>query len=182
MDILLEFLDRPKQLPVAAAVLHEADVLASVQTLKSTSPSRLAFLFCASKPAASSERNRSWRPMAARTLWILLGQEVIRCWQRVTSSWPGSSRTESPKVKTSCGKKIEHATRSSFSGNGALCIAFETGWDGRVTRVCEHIVHGIWNRLGRTSHESLPGRPWLGIGGKLGEVKSHVNGGKLERA
>ena len=30
------------QLPVAAAVLHEADVLSSVQTLKSTSPSRLA--------------------------------------------------------------------------------------------------------------------------------------------
>ena len=34
--------DRPMQLPVAAAVLHEADVLSSVQTLKSTSPSRLA--------------------------------------------------------------------------------------------------------------------------------------------
>ena len=53
MDILLEFLDRPKQLPVAAAVFHEADVLSSVQTLKSTSPSRLAFLSCGKLGAES---------------------------------------------------------------------------------------------------------------------------------
>ena len=42
-------------------------------------------------------------------------------------------------------------------------------------------MHRIFNRLGRTGHESLPDRPWLGIGGKLGEVESHVHGEKLER-
>ena len=60
-------------------------------------------------------------------------------------------------------------------------IVLETGWDERVTTVREHIVHIIRNRLGRTDHESLSDRPWLGIGGKLGEVESHVLGGKLER-
>ena len=34
-------------------------------------------------------------------------------------------------------------------------------------------MHKIWNRLGRTGHERFPGRPWLGIGGKLGGL-SHI--------
>ena len=36
-DALLEFLDRPTQVRVAAVVLHEADVSSSVQTFKRTS-------------------------------------------------------------------------------------------------------------------------------------------------
>ena len=120
--------------------------------------------------------------MTTRTPWISLGQEVIRCWQRVTSAWPGNSRSESPEVKTSCGKNIEHATRSSFSGNRALDIVFETRWDERVTRVREHTVYRIRNRLGRTSHESLPDRPWLGMGESWAQLSHMCMGENLSES
>ena len=41
------------------------------------------------------------------------------------------------------------------------------------------MVSSIWNRRGRTGHESLRGRPWLGIGEDLGEVSHIYMGNRL---
>ena len=89
------------------------DVSSSVQILKSTSPSRLASFFCASKVAASSERNRSWWPMAAIARdgpWrhALPGP---RSGRKLSADGRGRPRLgleisalRSLEVKTSCGK------------------------------------------------------------------------------
>ena len=142
------------QLPVTMVVLHEDDVSSPFQTLKSTSPAQVG-LFLFSLEARGK--------LVAESLVTVHGgtHSLDLAWVgRYPLHAEGDLALESGNFRT-------EITRSEYIVRNLLaCISV-------VIFGKRRIVHRIWNRLGRTGHESLRGRPWLGIGGRLGEV-SHI--------
>ena len=116
-DALLEFLDRPTQVRVAAVVLHEADVSSSVQTFKRTSLVQVGLFL------RGLEARGKLSLVTAHGGMHSLDLARVRSYplrlQRATSSWSLEiSALRSPEVETSC-DKLGYASRSSFAGNGA---------------------------------------------------------------
>ena len=139
---------------MAAVVLSEADVSSSVQTLKSTSPVQVGLSLLGLEARGK---------LGAESLVTIYGGTHSLDIARVRRFplpaegdlvlEPGDFRAEITGSENIV-RKIEACTWIVIFGE----------W---------RIVHRIWNRLGRTGHESLLGRPWLGIGGELGEI-SHM--------
>ena len=118
-NALLEILNRPMQLLVAAVVLREADVSSSVQTLKSTSPVQVD-LFLLGLEARGKLGAESLVTIHAGTHSLDLAR--VRRYPLPAEGdlalEPGDFRTEITKSEN-IARKFRRAFGSSFSGNGA---------------------------------------------------------------
>ena len=134
---------------------------------------------CSRRPMAAVARDGPWR----HALPGSRSGRKLSAAGRVTSSWPGNSCSESPEVKTSCGKKKEMSmqrdrpfldtahwayylkqarTNRLRESESTLCIEFGTSWDERITRV--FLISLSW-----TSEENWAKLSHMCMGGNLSE-------------